>query len=238
MQDIHKSAYDLMAGINTAVLKTNAEHERNVRGASEQQAQLAADLNRGKLDPRSVRLDPGTGLPVFDSALLQQPGDAYNNFPLPADARHIATVIPHSRTDLVGIFDNAAVMACVAMGVPGSEVGVNVGGGKRLAVDAQLSDGMLRNTLTKMKCTLTRCLLDVYTALYGKQQGLTVVFPSFPSTLDPAMQSLFDTGVLRFGAYKAHVCRVMDIMPDEMESTDPRLREDPLTGKKRSASSM
>jgi len=32
-----------------------------------QQERLAYDLNAGRLDPRSVRIDPATGLPVFDA---------------------------------------------------------------------------------------------------------------------------------------------------------------------------
>ena len=54
VQDVHKQAYDLMLGINSAVSRTNADHERAMRTAGDHQAQLAADLNRGRLDPRSV----------------------------------------------------------------------------------------------------------------------------------------------------------------------------------------
>ena len=185
-----------------------------------------------------VRLDPGTGLPVFDSAMLQRPGDAYNNFPLPADARHIATVIPQSRADLVKIFDNAGTLACVAMGVPPSEVGLSVG--VRLAMDAELSDGMLRTTLQRVRLVLTRCLVDVYTALYGSQPGLDVVFPGLPSTVDHTMQELFNADVLSYAAYKEHVKGMMNIAGRDLEGVDPRRREERalIAGQKRRANNV
>ena len=186
-----------------------------------------------------VRLDPGTGLPVFDSAMLQRPGDAYNNFPLPADARHIATVIPHSRADLVSILENAATMACVAMGVPPSEVGLG-GSGVRLAADAELSDTMLTTTLHRVRGMLTRCLIDVYTALYGSQPGLEVVFPGMPVMVDHTMEALFNADVLSYNAYKEHVRGVMNIPARDMVGVEPRRREEMalVAGKKRRANNV
>ena len=175
VQDVHRRAHEMLIGINSASLDNHAKHERSLRVASDQQSQLVADLNGGRLDPRSVRLDPGTGLPVFDSALAQRPGDAYNVFPLPVDAKVQATVVPVSRSDLVSIFNNASQMACIAMGVPSSEIGM--ADGQRFAPDAQLSGGVLQNTLSRFRTVLSRCLVDVYTALYGEHPGLQARAP-------------------------------------------------------------
>lgn len=150
--EVHQRAHDLLLGLNAS---NHAAHDRSSQNAGRQQQQLANDLNHGLLDPRSVRLDPSTGLPVFDSSMLQQPGDAYNIMPLPIDAKVQATATPHSRPDLVNIIENAATTACVVMGVPGSEIGLSTG--RRLAVDAELSEGVLQNTLAKFKYICSRC---------------------------------------------------------------------------------
>ena len=92
--------------------------------------------------------------------------------PLPVDAKVQATVAPTSRSDIVAIFENAQRMACVAMGVPVSEIGIS--GGHRLASDAEMSEGVLHNTLARFKMLLSQCLIDVYTALYGERPGLEV----------------------------------------------------------------
>lgn len=71
VRDVHRRANELLTGLNDA---NDANHARAMSKAGGQQEQLVADLNKGLLDPRSVRLDPVTGLPVFDSSMLQRPG--------------------------------------------------------------------------------------------------------------------------------------------------------------------
>lgn len=71
VRDVHRRANELLTGLNEA---NEANHARSMSRANTQQSQLVADLNGGRIDPRSVRLDPVTGLPVFDSAMLQRPG--------------------------------------------------------------------------------------------------------------------------------------------------------------------
>ena len=54
--DVHRRAYETMVSVNDLQSGAHAKHL-----AAQQQAQLAEDLNGGRLDPRSVRLDPHTG---------------------------------------------------------------------------------------------------------------------------------------------------------------------------------
>ena len=170
--DVHRRAYDTMVHMNE--MQRDA-HAKQV--TSNHQAQLAADLNGGRLDPRSVRLDPQTGLPVFDANMMQRPGDAYNVFTLPVDAKVQATIAPTSRGDLVAILKHSAEMACIVMGVPAAEIGMHASA--RVATEAQISGGVLQTTLARLHFTLQRCMLDVYTALYGARPGMRVVFPAF-----------------------------------------------------------
>ena len=54
VHDVHRRAHELLLGLNSASMDTHSKHERALRLASDQQSQLAADLNGGRLDPRSA----------------------------------------------------------------------------------------------------------------------------------------------------------------------------------------
>ena len=168
----------MVTSINGLQASSHAKHESGMRARimADQQTQLATDLTRGVLDPRSVRLDPATGLPVFDSALMQRPTDAYNVCPLPVDSKIQPTPLPVSRRDLVAIMENASLTACIVMGIPSSEIGMN--SAKRLA-DVDQSNGTLHATLSRFRTIVSRSIKDIFTALYGLEEGLEVVFPSF-----------------------------------------------------------
>ena len=170
--DVHRRAYETMVSMNDI---QSGAHAKQI--AAQQQAQLAEDLNGGRLDPRSVRLDPHTGLPVFDASMMQRPGDAYNVFTLPVDAKVQATVAPTSRRDLVAIFTHSAEMACIVMGVPAVCIGMR--GATRVATEAEASSSALDTTLSRLNFILQRCLLDVYVALYGARPGLQVLLPAY-----------------------------------------------------------
>ena len=169
-------------------------------------------------------------------------GDAYNIMPLPVDAKVQTTVAPTSRRDIVAIFENAQQMACVAMGVPGSEIGLS--SGTRLASDNDMSEGVLHNTLARFKTLLSHCLIEVYTALYGERPGLEVrfrdtllsyyntlktlfsqvVFPSFMN--QHATNALFTQELLTYDAYKKYLIGVMGTRPGDLEQHDPRRRDE------------
>ena len=118
-----------------------------------------------------------TGLPVFDASMMQRPGDAYNVFTLPVDAKVQATIAPTSRHDLVAILTHSAEMACIVMGVPGACIGMR--GVIRAATEAEASSNALDTTLARLNFIREQSLRDVYVALYGAKAGLKVVLPAY-----------------------------------------------------------
>ena len=76
IDDAHSETLGIMGSMNSAHADIMKEQQR-----------LVQDINRGLLDARSVRLDPGTGLPVFDASVIDKMDSAYNVVPLPVDSK-------------------------------------------------------------------------------------------------------------------------------------------------------
>lgn len=213
------SAVDMLAGMNETHVSSIRGDENAIRNAAQQQQMLAADLNAGRLDPRSVRLDPLSGLPVFDAALAQRREDAYNVVPLPVDSKVEAQVSPTSRSDLVGIMEHTMLCACLAMGIPLNVVGVH----NKVATTSQ-DDEVMRATITRLGGVLTTCLADVYTALYGTRTGLQVELLSLCDAA--STRALFEARVLSYDSYRRYLCASLHLSPIDLEKTDPRIAED------------
>ena len=101
VEDVHRQATALLVGLGEANRARYAEHGSMLQMAADQKQRLAADLNSGRIDPRTVRIDPTNGLPVFDSSIMRGANDQYNVIPLPIDAKVQAQIAPTSRRDLV-----------------------------------------------------------------------------------------------------------------------------------------
>lgn len=185
--------------------------------AGEYHARLASDLNSGRLDLHDVRLDPFTGLPVFDVSSARRKEEAARNVvQLPIDSRVLATVTPHSRGDLVPIMEHTARQACVAMGVPPSALG----SGGHTALEAAASEDMLRSTLQRYRKSVTLCLCKAYQGLYGEKENLTVFFPGLMST--NMARTLFGEQILTYDAFRGHIMSIYSVPRDHFRTEEER----------------
>lgn len=100
----HRQSQAQQLRAESEMVTSNASnHESMLLRAHQQQQMLVRDLNYGVLNGSDVRLDPATGLPVFDTALSHAKEHAYNVIPLPVDTASTTTVMPSSRADLVQV---------------------------------------------------------------------------------------------------------------------------------------
>ena len=196
-----------------------ARSTRTAHAAAEYHERLAADLNAGALNLHDVRLDPFTGLPVFDvSATERARASKENVVTLPIDTSYLTTVVPHSRPDLVPILEHTTRHACICMGVPPASMGVV---GSHTNSEASVTEDVLKATLLRHRRILTRCLVDVYTGLYGKRHDLTVVFPSLLSTT--IARSLYDAQIMTYEAFCKHVRDTFSVSHKDLNRNSPDL---------------
>ena len=212
-------AGDLYAGAHADSLRMMNDFNAAHAGSIAQQQRLAQDLNRGVLDPRNVRIDPLSGLPVFDANISRDAGGGYNVVPLPVDSKVEATVLPSSRRDLVALLDHIALSASFTTGVPPAVMGMQ----RAHASDRVADEAQLRSALALLKNTLESCLLDVYVALWGEKKNLGVTFPSFQDT--NSIEKLYASGVLEWEAYCQYTCSRLGITRDQLAKDDPRLQD-------------
>ena len=110
----HNQAQQMRAE-SEMVANNASHHESMLMRAHQQQQMLVRDLNYGVLNGSDVRLDPATGLPVFDTALSHSKEHAYNVVPLPVDTANTTTVMPSSRADLVQVGCLPLFPPCVSL---------------------------------------------------------------------------------------------------------------------------
>ena len=217
--EAHERTKEMLAGMNDAAREGAADHEKALRRAGEQQQRLAADLNAGRLDPRSVRLDPTSGLPVFDSSLSRSREDGYNVIPLPLDTTVQATIAPTSRRDLVPILTTTTQTACMSFGMPAAALGLP---GTGHASERESARETVRTTTARYRMIIEDALKLCFVAMYGAKNGLSVSFPSCDTSYEE-MAELFEKDVVTYSAYQKSlvdngVCSLKDL-----EKRDPRL---------------
>lgn len=174
--------------------------DRMLSRASDHQQMLARSLNLGVLDGRDVRIDPLTGLPVFDAENRGAKEFAKRVIPLPIDAKASNAPRPESRGDLVNVLKFCSEQICIVVGVSPASIGVDVG---RLKSDYQQSEAMTWTTVMRFKRILASALTDVYVGLFGPKDDLMVTFPSLMQSY--MLRELYKDGLVRREAYIASV---------------------------------
>ena len=124
------------------------------------------------------------------------------------------------------VLEFTARQACVAMGVPAMSIGME---NSHVSASVSQADVTLRHTLSRFRHMLSRSLMEVYTLLYGRRDGMVVVFPSLMT--DAEAKDLFTRNVLTYQAYKEYVTQMYTVSPVNMEKRDPRLAEGQRPGK-------
>ena len=193
-----------------------------------QQEALVRMLNASRVDTGSEawqkKLDPATGLPVFDAG----GADVYvpDIVPLPNDTEVAPLHLPESRSDLVPIVRLNIEQKAMAMGVP---LSILEGSSTRASASVtEMSDNTLAFSLMRLKRSLSETLVDVYRLCFlGQKKGnknkedkdeadadqyvadIGVMFPSLQRW--DSVKTLFDTGLLSYDAYKEFLKAVFDL---------------------------
>ena len=196
-----------------------------------QQQKLANLLNSGRVDTASTewqeRVDPVTGLPVFDAGAP----DVYvpDLVPLPMDAEPVRVELPQSRSDLVAIQKHVVNQTCMAMGVPPLALTGGSSGTQATSGNAQLTDNVINFTLMRLRFALAKVLTDVYklcharTARVGEKRpavsvdgNIGVIFPSLqrPETI----RTLHAEGTLTYEAYKKYIATALEVDCGDFEN--------------------
>lgn len=118
------------------------------------------------------------------------------------------------------VLEFTARQACVAMGVPAMSIGME---NSHVSASVSQADITLRHTLSRFRHTLSRTLMEVYTMLYGRRDGMVVVFPSLMT--DAEAKDLFTRNVLTYQAYREYVTQMFTLCPASLEKHDPRVSE-------------
>ncbi len=201
-----------------------------------QQQKLASLLNSSRVDTSSdawqSRVDPVTGLPVFDAGAP----DVYvpDLVPLPMDAEPVRVELPQSRSDLVDIQKHVVQQTCVAMGVPPLALQGGSGGSNATSGNVQLTDNLINFTLMRLRLCLSKVLTDVYKLCHAKLNP--AADPSDPSSkrprisgdaqigvMFPALQrpdtvrTLHSEGTLTYEAYKKFLCTAFEFTTADFE---------------------
>lgn len=191
--------------------------ERMLSRANDHQQMLARDLNAGVLDGRDIRIDPSTGLPVFEAETRNAKEFAKRLVPLPIDAKASNAPRPESRGDLVSVLKFCAEQTCIVMGVSPASIGVDVG---RLKSDYQHSEAMTWTTVMRFKRLISTALANVYVLLFGPKDDLMVNFPSLMQSY--MLRELYEQGLIRREAYIASVSERFSIPAHFFLLEEPR----------------
>ena len=205
-----------------------------------QQEALAKMLNAGRVDTSSAawqqRVDPVTGLPVFDAGA---PDVWVPDFvPLPMDAEVATINLPQSRNDLVDIQKHIVHQTCIGMGVSPASLQQSSSRGSEQRVSVQMSDDVINFTLMRLKHVLSQTLIDIYRLCFDikaevdgdggprkrprPKVDVTVVFPGMqrPDTL----RMLHNDGVLTYEAYTRFLKSLFELSEEDLEKVPPNER--------------
>ena len=189
----------------------------------EYQTRLSKMLNSKQVDSGSdwfrKKIDPISGLPTFDSGMLDSEKEVQTIIPLPVDSKVASVPIPQSRPDLVAIRQDTIRHACLCMGVPETFL-QHVGANHTANVHTALT--MLDATLNRMKSILSYVLEDIYVLIYNTEfqsdQTLSIIFPGIEKP--DLYKDLFSAGVLTYEGYTRFLVRYYQLSRSDIGKTD------------------
>ena len=198
-----------------------------------QTEKLAKLLNVGRIDTSSAawqdKVDPVTGLPVFDAGAPDVYVPDFVSLPMDHDVANYN--LPQSRTDLVQIQSHIVSQICIAMGVPQG----HLQGTAPTSKAASMSASVLWHTLNRLRGCLSMVLYDIYRLCFSTDKATGEVTVCFPSLQEAdTMRTLHIDGVLTFDAYKRFLANMYQMQQkDIVEATDEQDRQQTIAGYKR-----